>query len=331
MRILVIGDGGWGTALATLLSLKGSDVALWSAFPDYAAQLARLRENVKFLPGVAIPEKVSIVSRESGRLGSFDLAVSAYPTQFLRGVLRDVKEQLDRIPPVASGTKGVEKDTLARPTEIIAEELAPAKVAVFSGPSHAEEVARGLPTTVVAASPDPGFAVDVQRTLTTERFRVYTSEDVVGVELAGALKNVIAIAAGVCDGLGFGDNSKAALLTRGLVEIARLGAAMGAKRATFAGLAGMGDLITTCYSPFGRNLAVGRRVGKGEKLRDILAHMEMVAEGVATTVSARALARRHNVVMPITEEVYRVLFEDKPPKLAVSDLMTRGLRPEEDA
>jgi len=330
MRAIVIGDGAWGTTLAGLLSLKGLDVSLWSAFPDYAAELSRTRENRKFLPGVAIPERIEILSRDSRKQDPFDLAVAAVPTQYMRRVLGEVTSQLGEIPGVVSVAKGIENETLERPTEIVLDVLGGAKLAALSGPSHAEEVSRGLPTTVVAASSDAGFARHVQEIFSTDRFRVYTSDDVLGVELAGALKNVIAIAAGICEGLGFGDNSKAALLTRGLVEIARLGQAMGARRATFAGLAGMGDLITTCVSPFGRNLAVGQAVGKGRKLEQILDGMEQVAEGVATTRSARALARRDKVEMPITEQVHQVLFEGKPPHQAVTDLMQRDLRPEED-
>ena len=330
MKVIVIGDGGWGTTLAALLSRKGVDVALWSAFPDYAAQMSRTRENVKFLPAIAIPEKVAIVSPASGALGAFDLAVAAVPTQYLRAALRSAAKQTAPLSSIVSVVKGIENDTLERPTQIIADALKPKRLAVLSGPSHAEEVARDLPATVVSASSDDEFSRHVQTVFSTDRFRVYTSGDMLGVELAGALKNVIAIAAGICDGAGLGDNAKAALITRGLVEIARLGEEMGARRATFAGLAGMGDLITTCFSPFGRNLAVGRAIGKGETLAQILSRMEQVAEGVATTRSTKALATKHKVEMPITEEVHRVLFEDKPPKRAVSDLMQRGLKPEED-
>ena len=330
MHILVIGDGAWGTTLAILLSRKGHDVALWSAFPDYAAEVARTRENRKFLPGVAIPENVRIVSASAGPLTGCDLAVSAIPTQFIRPALRKAAAQYGRVESVVSVTKGIENETLERPSEILQEVLAPKRLAVLSGPSHAEEVARDLPTTVVAASADEAFSREVQRIFSTDCFRVYTAHDVIGVEIAGALKNVIAIAAGICDGLGFGDNSKAALLTRGLVEIARLGQAMGARQVTFAGLAGMGDLITTCYSPFGRNLAVGRAIGKGEKLSAILARMEQVAEGVATTRGAAKLSAKLGVEMPITDQVYRILFEDKPARQGVADLMQRNLKPEQD-
>ncbi len=330
MKTIVIGDGAWGTTLAILLADKGMEVSLWSAFPEYAAELARTRENAKFLPGVAIPERITLLSRNSGKIGPFDLAVASIPTQYIRQTLTGAADQFGRLPTIVSVAKGIENDTLLRPSQIIDQVMAPEKSAVLSGPSHAEEVTRGLPTTVVTASAGPGFAGEVQRIFSTGFFRVYTSDDLVGVELGGALKNVIAIAAGICDGLGFGDNSKAALLTRGMVEMARLGEVMGGRRATFAGLAGTGDLITTCFSPFGRNLSVGRAVGKGRKLAEVLTRMEQVAEGVATTRSVRALARRHHVEMPITEQVYQMLFENKSPHRAVSDLMQRDLKDEED-
>jgi len=330
MKAIVIGDGAWGTTLAMLLAGKGLDVSLWSAFPDYAAELARTRENRKFLPGVAIPEGIRILSPDSPKAGPFDLAVAAVPTQFVHAALAAARHQIGLVPAALSVAKGVENDTLRRPSEIVHAVLQPQRLAVLSGPSHAEEVVRGLPTTVVTASDHREFAAEIQQVFSSGRFRVYTSDDLIGVELAGALKNVIAIAVGICDGLRFGDNAKAALITRGLVEIARLGEVMGARRSTFSGLAGMGDLITTCFSPFGRNLAVGQAIGRGEKLAAVLARMEQVAEGVATARSARALASLHHVEMPISEEVYRVLFEDKPPKQAVSDLMQRGLKPEED-
>jgi glycerol-3-phosphate dehydrogenase (NAD(P)+) len=330
MKAIVIGDGAWGTTLAMLLAGKGLDVSVWSAFPDYAKELARTRENRKFLPGIAIPENIRILSPSSPKTGPFDLAIAAVPTQFAHATLTAARHQIGLVAAVVSVAKGIENETLRRPGEIVHSVFQPQRLAVMSGPSHAEEVVRGLPTTVVAASEHGDFAKHIQQVFSSDRFRVYTSEDMVGVELAGALKNVIAIAAGICDGLRFGDNSKAALITRGLVEIGRLGEVMGARRSTFAGLAGMGDLITTCFSPFGRNLAVGQAIGRGEKLADILARMEQVAEGVATTRSARALASLHHIEMPITEEVHRMLFEDKPPKQAVSDLMQRDLRPEED-
>jgi len=227
-----------------------------------------------------------------------------------------------------SVAKGIENRTLLRPSQIVSDVLGRAPVAALSGPSHAEEVARGLPTTVAVASRNAELARRVQRLFMTDRFRVYTNNDLVGVELGGAVKNIIAIAAGICDGLGLGDNAKAALLTRGLAEMIRLGVAMGARRETFAGLAGMGDLITTCMSPYGRNRAVGVQLGQGRKLKEILAGMEQVAEGVRTTRSVRALARRRGVEMPITEQCYRVLFRGKDPTRAVSDLMRRAAKDE---
>ena len=331
MRVSVISDGAWGTALARLLALKGHEVTLWSPFPEYAAVMRAERANPKFLPGFEIPDAVTIADTKGGSLPEADLIVSTHPAQFLRKTLEMVSEQLSGKVCVVSGTKGIENGTLMRPTEIIREVLAPRQLAVISGPSHAEEVARELPTTVVTASDDVDFAAEVQRVFTTERFRVYTGTDALGVEVAGALKNVIAIAAGICEGLGFGDNSKAALLTRGMVEIARLGSAMGAQRNTFAGLAGIGDLITTCYSPFGRNRAVGVAIGKGKKLQEVLVDMGMVvAEGIATTRSVMELAGRFDIEMPIARQIHAVLFEGTDPADAVTALMTRQPRSEAD-
>ena len=330
MRVTVIGDGAWGTTLASHLSGKGFQTTLWSAFPEYAAVMRRSRANTKFLPGIHIPEAVNIVSKDSGRLGEADLLVSAVPAQFLRAALTAVKSQLANVPDVVSVTKGIENETLMPPTQIIRQVLRAQRVAVLSGPSHAEEVARGLPSTVVAASENQGLETEVQNIFNSERFRIYTSTDPLGVELAGALKNVIAIAAGICEGLGFGDNSKAALVTRGMVEIARLGQRMGARWDTFAGLAGIGDLITTCFSPYGRNRAVGLAIGKGKTLTEVLAGMEQVAEGVATTRSAVALGRKYGVEMPITSQLHAVLFQGVSPLAAVTALMTRQLRSEED-
>jgi glycerol-3-phosphate dehydrogenase (NAD(P)+) len=331
MNVNVISDGAWATALARLLAANGHKVTLWSPFPDYARILRSCRENVKFLPGFGIPDSITIVSTDSGPRPPADLIISTHPAQYLRQILVTVKSQLPPSPVIVSGTKGIENGSLMRPTEIIREVLAPARLAVISGPSHAEEVARELPTTVVAASDDVAFTRLVQDALTSARFRVYTSSDAVGVELAGALKNVIAIAAGICEGLGFGDNSKAALITRGMVEIARLGKAMGARPATFAGLAGIGDLITTCYSPYGRNRAVGLAIGKGKKLDRVLADMGMVvAEGVATTKSVIALGQRFQVEMPITEQMHAILFDNTDPRDAVTNLMTRQPKAESE-
>ncbi|HPD17725.1 MAG TPA: NAD(P)H-dependent glycerol-3-phosphate dehydrogenase [Planctomycetota bacterium] len=327
-HVTVIGDGGWGTALALLLLGKGHAVRLWGAFPDYIEEMRRRRENVKFLRGIPLPEALELASDLPGAVAGAEWLVMAVPTQFMRGVLRRLARCYRRGTPIVSVAKGIENRTLLRPTQIIAGVLGPAPVAALSGPSHAEEVARGLPATVTVASRRAALARRAQALFMTDRFRVYTTTDVAGVELGGAVKNVVAIAAGICDGLGLGDNAKSALLTRGLAEMTRLGVALGARRHTFAGLAGIGDLITTCASPFGRNRAVGVQIGQGKSLNEILAGMAMVAEGVRTTLSVRALARRHGVELPITEQVYQVLFRGKDPKAAVRDLMRRAAKDE---
>lgn len=328
MKIGVLGDGGWGTALAILLSKKGYKVGLWGAFPDYIAFLKRKRENVKFLPKTRIPDEISISSDLGEVIFDADLVLLAVPSHFMRQVVRRLKEFEMADPIVLSVAKGIENETLMRMSKVIAEEINPPKLAVLSGPSHAEEVALGIPTTVVASSSEEWVANDVQEIFMSERFRVYTSPDVIGVELGGALKNIIAIAAGISDGLGFGANTKAALLTRGMVEITRLGVKMGSDPATFKGLSGIGDLITTCISPYGRNRMVGELIARGKRLNQILSEMEMVAEGIRTTKSAWALAQKHQVDMPITREIYLVLYQEKDPRRAVSDLMMREPKPE---
>jgi glycerol-3-phosphate dehydrogenase (NAD(P)+) len=256
------------------------------------------------------------------------LIVSATPTPYLRSVLMKFKDIFVHGTPVVSVTKGIENDTLMRPSEVITNVLGKQPISLLLGPSHAEEVARGLPTTIVASSKDGNLARVVQEVFTTDRFRVYTNPDMIGVELGAAMKNVIAIAAGICDGLKFGDNSKAALISRGLVEISRLGIAMGAQRSTFSGLTGLGDLITTCISPYGRNRWVGEQIGKGKILKEILEKMQQIAEGVWTTKSVMALSNKFKVEMPITKEIYDVLFTDKNPLEAVSDLMMRAPKSE---
>jgi glycerol-3-phosphate dehydrogenase (NAD(P)+) len=325
----VIGDGGWGTALALVLHGNGHAVRLWGAFPDYVAETRRLRENRRFLPGVPLPPGLEVTSEPAECCAGAELLLSVVPTPFLRSVAGRFAPHLPQGIPLISATKGVEQGSLARPTEVLRETFGPAaRLVVVSGPSHAEEVARGLPTTVVAASARGEDARLVQAALRNDRFRVYTNADPVGVELGGALKNVIALAAGICDGLETGDNAKAALLTRGMVEMARYGATRGARRETFAGLSGMGDLIVTCYSRHSRNRSVGERLARGDPLARILESTAMVPEGVFT---ARALgAGRTGVEMPITREVHAVLEEGKDPRRAVVDLMTRDPRPERD-
>lgn len=326
--IAVLGDGAWGTAIALLLARSADNrVRLWSAREENAAILRDKRENVRLLPGISIPIEVELAT-DSACARDADLLVEAIPTVHLRRTLARFKGIVRPDQPVVSLTKGIENETFERPTEIIAGVLGSESVAALSGPSHAEEVARGMPTSVVVASADPNLALRAQQLFFTDRFRVYTSSDVVGVELAGALKNVIGIGAGICDGLGFGDNAKSALLTRGLVEMARFGVAFGAEHATFQGLAGMGDLITTCISPHGRNRRVGYRLGKGEKLADILESSPMVAEGVTTARSVWERTRQMGLDMPVMTAVYRVLYETKSPFEAVEELMSRQPRAE---
>jgi glycerol-3-phosphate dehydrogenase (NAD(P)+) len=320
----ILGAGAWGTAIAVLLAQNERHrVRLWCAHAESAATLIARRENAQLLPGVPITESVQITAEAGQVVADADLLITAVPTVYMRTTLAPLAGTVSPTVPVLSLAKGVENETFLRPTEIIAELWKTERLAVLSGPSHAEEVSRGLPASLVAASVDSELAQSVQRWFSGERFRVYTNQDVVGVELAGALKNVLAIAAGISDGLGFGDNAKAALLTRGLVEMARFGVALGADQATFVGLAGLGDLITTCFSPHGRNRRVGQRLAAGESLDAIVKSTHMVAEGVYTTRSVHHRAKNMGTEMPIVTEVYRVLYETKAPLEAVSDLMLR--------
>lgn len=329
-RALVIGGGGWGTALALVLNERGVQARIAVHDAAYAKEMAAERRNSRYLPGVELPERVEVTG-EVGAAAGEQVVFSVVPSQFLRATLERWKTSLlARQRVYVTATKGIEQETQKRPTQILREVLGDVPVVVLSGPSHAEEVARRMPTTVVAASADRGVGLRIQDLLNTERFRVYTNRDPLGVELGGALKNVIAIAGGIVDGLGFGDNTKAALLTRGVVEMARLGVALGADRETMFGLAGIGDLITSCISPHGRNRAVGIRVGRGEKVGDIVASMKQVAEGVKTSAAVHALAAQHKIEMPICEQVYAVLHQDKDASRAVRDLMGRQLKDELD-
>lgn len=327
-KIAVIGDGGWGTTLAILLVKKGYSVSLWGPFPDYLNFLDRKRENIKFLPSVKIPQEVKISSDIKEVTAKAKIIILVVPSHFMRGVLMRLREVKFRDAIILSASKGIENDTLMRMSEVIADVLGKQKIAVLSGPSIAREVAEEIPTTIVASSADETIAYEIQNVFTTDRFRVYTNSDIVGVELGGALKNIIAIAAGITDGLGFGTNAKAALLSRGLVEITRLGVAMGARAETFSGLSGLGDLVTTCISPYGRNRKVGEEIGRGRKLPQILKDMEMVAEGVRTSKSAYELSNKFGIEMPITREVYSILYKDKSPLQAVSELMRRERKSE---
>lgn len=302
---------------------------LWSAFPDYAKVLQEKRENVKFLAGVPFPKNIQITSDLNEALAFSDFITLAIPTQFVRNVLHKVKDLPYQKKIFVTVSKGIEKQSGMRPSEILKSILGQGTpVVALSGPSHAEEVARGLPTLVVAASEDINHAKLVQETFADTYLRIYASNDLVGTELGGALKNVIAIAAGISDGLNFGDNTKSGLITRGLLEMTRLGIKLGANPNTFFGLSGIGDLMTTCFSEHGRNLKVGRELGRGKKIDDILSGMEMVAEGVSSAESVHALCQKVGVELPIINEVYAVLFEGKEPKKAVVDLLQRDAREE---
>ena len=325
--VVVLGDGGWGTALALVLHEAGNRVILWSPFEDYADELRRTRKNTKFLPGVDIPEGIEITARIADTAEA-EVAFSVIPSKFLRSVLERLKDHAPAGRPVVSATKGIEEGTLLTATGILREGLGDVPLAVLSGPSHAEEVVRRMPTTVVSASDDPALAGRVQDLLRTDRFRVYTHDDIRGVELGGALKNVVSIAAGIVDGLGYGANTKSALLSRGIVEMGRLGVAMGAKRSTFFGLSGIGDLMVSCFSPFGRNRFVGEELGKGKSIDEIVSSMDMVAEGVVTAKGVNRLMDEHHVEMPICREIFRVLYEGKSPGEALRDLMSRQLKNE---
>jgi glycerol-3-phosphate dehydrogenase (NAD(P)+) len=325
----VLGSGGWGTAIAVILAQKAEhNVRLWGAHAQTVRRLQDTRENARLLPGVRIPDAVAITDNPAQAVEASDCWITAIPTAFLRETLQRLRNVRGKDVPVVSLTKGLEVGTFRRPTEIISEILLTEHVAVLSGPSHAEEVARGMPTSVVAASADLSLAVWTQQCFGTERFRVYTNTDLLGVELAGALKNVVGIAAGVCDGLGFGDNAKAALITRGMVEMTRFGVALGAEPATFSGLAGIGDLIATCFSPHGRNRRVGFRLGKGEPLADVLAGPQ-IAEGVYTSRSVFERANRMGIEAPIMMGVYQLLHEGKLPLAVVQNLMTRRQKGEQ--
>ena len=328
-KTTVLGSGAMATACSILLAEHpGQDVTIWARNPDHAREMSEHRENKRLLPGVPIPQSIQITADIRQAVEGADLLVVAIPTKFLRAALSEIASSLTDDRPVVSVVKGLENETFMRPSEIIADVLGNRAVVALGGPSHAEEISRRLPASVVAASGDVALAKQVQQMFNTDRFRVYTNLDIIGVEFAGALKNVIAIAAGICDGLEYGDNAKSALMTRGLVEMTRFGTALGAESLTFSGLAGIGDLITTCNSPYGRNRMVGERLGKGETLDDILESMDAVAEGVTTTKSVFELAEQKGIELPITREVYCVLFEGKSPEQATNALMLRPPRGE---
>jgi glycerol-3-phosphate dehydrogenase (NAD(P)+) len=325
----ILGSGAMATACSILLAEHPDQkVTLWSRNSEQAREIQSARENKRLLPGVRLPDGVDVSADIDEAVDGADFLVLAIPTKFVRETLESLSPSLNQNRPVISVVKGIENETFLRPSEIVTDLLGSRAVVALGGPSHAEEIARRLPATVVAASGDVALAKQVQAMFSTDRFRVYTNADVIGVELAGALKNVIAIAAGICDGLGYGDNAKSALMTRGIVEITRFGEALGSEAATFNGLAGIGDLITTCISPHGRNRFVGEQLGRGESLEEITSSLQGIAEGVNTTRSVFDMAQERGIEMPITEEVYAVLFDGKSPAEATTSLMLRPPREE---
>lgn len=331
MNISVIGTGSWGTALALVLHENGHWVKCWTNSEEQVQKILNTGENGDFLPGIKFPKEI-VVTTDFRQLGSSQqIVVSAVPSQVTRLVIKDVKNVVNHDAVWVTVSKGIENKTYLRISQVIHElaEISFDKIVALSGPSHAEEVARKIPTALVSASSNHQSSELVQDAFMNKYLRVYSSNDVIGVETGGALKNIIALAAGICDGAGFGDNTKAALITRGLVEINRLGVEMGARSDTFAGLSGMGDLIVTCMSQHSRNRYVGEQIGKGRALQEILDEMKMVAEGVKTTQSAYEIAQIKKVEMPITEQIYQVLFESKSPHEAMIDLMTRASKKED--
>ncbi len=331
-NIAVLGAGSWGIALSMVLHQNKHKVTLWEFRPEAAENLARTRDASEFLAGIKVPESIHIENDLEKTFTDQDVVVIAVPSHVVREVaLKINKFSLDQPPVFVNVAKGIENETLLRMSQVLeqcVEWLPIEQIVTLSGPSHAEEVSKTIPTAIVSACKEIENAEFVQKLFMNNVFRVYTNNDIVGVELGGALKNIIALAAGICDGAGFGDNTKAALQPRGLVEIVRLGMAMGAQPITFAGLSGMGDLIVTCMSQHSRNRYVGEQIGKGRSLEDILNEMVMVAEGVKTTRSAYELSKKYKIEMPITQQVYQVLFENKSPHDALEELMLRGPKEE---
>jgi len=329
--ITLFGAGSWGTALAAHLANQDRDVTLWARREEAVAQMQRTRHNPTYLPEVQVPESVHLTSDLEEAAEATSLWAIAVPSQNLRSIAARLTPHVRRGITVVSLAKGIENDTLQTMSQVLDEELSGVstqKIGVLYGPSHAEEVARNHPTTVVAAAPTEPRAEWIQDAFMTERLRVYVNTDVRGVEIGGSAKNVLAIAAGISDGVGYGENAKAALVTRGLAEIRRLGIAMGASPKTFAGLTGIGDVVVTCMSNHSRNRYLGEQIGRGESLDDIQSDMDMVAEGVRTTQSVRNLAHKHEVEMPITEAVHAILFEGERPQEMVDELMTRSAKRE---
>jgi len=331
MKIGVIGAGSWGTALANMLAGKGYPVTLWAYEKDLVERMKMTRENDLFLPGFSLSSNLDFTADLSAAVSGKEMVLLVSPSQVMRLVVQQALGDFNPESLIVSASKGIENGTLLTMSQVLRELLPPSchqRLAVISGPSFAKEVAAGIPTAVVAAAPQQDIAEQVQNIFTNAAFRVYTNNDILGVELCGALKNVMALAAGVSDGLGFGLNTRAALITRGLAEISRLGLVLGAQAATFSGLAGMGDLVLTCTGDLSRNRSVGIALGQGKTLDEILNGMNMVAEGVKTTLSAYQLAAKVGVEVPITDQMYKILYQQKDPRQAVTDLLSRDLKAE---
>ncbi len=325
--ISIIGAGSWGTTLACLLSEKGYDVALWVHEEELAKEIDKQRINSVYLPEIVIPDDIKVLHDIEKALNKARYVVNAVPSQYVRGVFKDTAQYLADEATIISASKGIERGTLLTVSSVL-KELLSREVAVLSGPSFAREVIKKLPTAVTVATKDKKTGYILQELFNLNNFRVYTHDDIIGVEIGGALKNVMAIAAGISDALGLGNNARASLITRGLAEMTRLGVAMGAKEKTFSGLSGIGDLLLTCTSNLSRNYTVGTKLGQGMKLEEILNQMKSVAEGVSTAESAFELSKKYDIEMPIVEQVYRVIYEGKDPRQAVKDLMERSLKAE---
>lgn len=326
-KIAIIGAGGWGLALGLLLNEKGNDITVWCYDETEKNVILQYRENKRCLPGIKIPLEIHFTTSMKEALKDQEIVIMAVPSKAIRATVHLMKDYILETAIIVNVSKGIEENSLLRLSEVI-EDILPNKVVVLSGPSHAEEVARHIPTTVVVSSKDMEAAKNIQDIFMTKYLRVYTNDDLVGIELGGALKNVIALAAGVLEGIGYGDNTKAALITRGIAEITRLGVAMGGNPATFAGLTGIGDLIVTCTSGHSRNRRAGELLGRGYSVKEALEKVNMVVEGVPTTQAGHALMLKYQIEMPILNAIYETLFENKPVQQSISDLMQRDKKSE---
>lgn len=327
-KITILGDGAWGTALALILNGNGHSVTVWSHFPENVAVITQHGENIMFLPGIRLPAEIKWTSSREQAIQNAEIMVIAIPSKYFRNILTEFRGMLSNSCIIVSATKGLDPEEYKRMTEVISEVFTCQSVAVISGPSHAQEVAKKIPTAVVAASADIKVAVELQKIFSNNYFRVYSSDDIAGVEFGGAFKNVIAVAVGISDGIGFGHNTSAALITRGLAEIVRLGCALGAKPVTFSGLSGMGDLIVTCTSGLSRNWAAGKKIGSGVPVEKIINQTKVAIEGIWNCKAVLQLARRVQVETPITEHVHAVVYEGMKPTRAVKSLMSRSLKHE---